>query len=392
MANHGQQVSQGNQTASSPATENSVGDTVAKVVGGLGEALEGAHAQVMAIASAVKTGQVPQLLGTIAGEAAATAGKQGQQFFEEAVQGAGKAIGLLGENPLLKQILKLFRAEWLLTLMGGVDSAKAQAAVRKLQQEHPEETPGEIAHRIMVDKAVYAGGIGLASSLMPGVALALLAVDLVATTQLQAEMVYQIAAAYGMDLQAPARRGEVLAIFGLSLGGSEALKAGLGLLRNVPLAGMAIGVSTNAAMMYVLGYAACRFYEAKLNPLSPPVAVQEIQKENDAYLAVAIAQQAIMDRVLVHQILASYPEKSPSEILAQLPTTLNVTPQSLAVLAENLESPEPLDGLLKQLHRDYAIPLLARCYAIAQLDGVVTSEEQAVLSAIATQFDLEHCG
>jgi len=47
-------------------------------------------------------------------------------------------------------------------------------------------------------KATYAGG-GLASSILPGVALALLAVDLAATTQLQSEMVYQIAVAYGLD-------------------------------------------------------------------------------------------------------------------------------------------------------------------------------------------------
>jgi uncharacterized protein (DUF697 family) len=46
-------------------------------------------------------------------------------------------------------------------------------------------------------------------------AAVLLSVDLVATTSLQNEMVYQIASAYGMDLHDSTRKGEVITIFGL---------------------------------------------------------------------------------------------------------------------------------------------------------------------------------
>ncbi len=198
-----------------------------------------------------------------AGEAAESTFKQAQEYFDTATRETGKVLEAVGDNLLLREFLKFFRAEGLLTLIGMVDVASAEAAVRKLQQEYPQETPAEIAHRIVVEKAIYAGGIGLASSVVPGVALALLAVDLVATTQLQAQMVDQIAAAYGMDVREPTRRAEVLAIFGLSVGSSEVLKVLFGGLRNVPLAGMAIGASTNAVMFYTVGYAACRFYESK---------------------------------------------------------------------------------------------------------------------------------
>ncbi|WP_425365352.1 hypothetical protein [Gloeothece verrucosa] len=81
-------------------------------------------------------------------------------------------------------------------------------------------------------------------------------------------MIYEIAAAYDQDLQDQARQGEVLAIFGLALGGRNALKAGLGFMRNIPLAGAMIGASTNATMLYTLGYTACRFYEAKEKELT----------------------------------------------------------------------------------------------------------------------------
>jgi len=61
------------------------------------------------------------------------------------------------------------------------------------------ESPSQIAHRIMVESDLCRRY--WPSSILPGVALALLAVDLAATTQLQSEMVYQIAVAYGLDLK-----------------------------------------------------------------------------------------------------------------------------------------------------------------------------------------------
>lgn len=381
MALKEQQPPESNKSVNSeekPA-ESSLCDAAGQVVAGIGDAIAQATSQA---------GKAGAIATEAIGTAATTAAKQTHDLLDFATEEAGKLLGMVGDNPVLKKVLKVFRADWLLSLAGSVDIASAEAAVRKLQQEYPQESPSEIAHRIMVEKAVYAGGIGLVSSVLPGVAVALLAVDLVATTQLQTEMLYQIAAAYGMDLHSPARRGEVLGIFGLSLGGSRALKAGLGLLRNVPLAGMAIGASTNAVMLYTLGYAACRFYEAKVNPLTSPAAAQEIQRESEEYLTVAIAQQAIVDQILVHQILASYPDKSWSDILPEL-QALNLAPATLEVIAANIQSPVPLEQLLDKLNRDYAMALLARCYTISQLDCVVTEQEQKLMVAIASKFNID---
>jgi uncharacterized protein (DUF697 family) len=244
----------------------------------------------------------------------------------------------------------------------------------------------------MVDKATKAGGIGLATSILPGFAAALLAVDLAATTQLQSEMVYQIASIYGLNLKDPARKGEVLAIFGLALGGGRLLKAtGLGLLRNVPFAGAVIGASSNATMIYSLGYAACRFYEAKLDEstsLTSEETLAELKKQSENYLEKAIAQEAVMDQILVHMILASHPDKTWEEILPQL-QALNLSPNSLQALAQNIKSPQPLDTLLNQLNRDFAVPLLAQCYRIAQMNNKTTLEEARVIKAIASKFNID---
>jgi len=53
---------------------------------------------------------------------------------------------------------------------------------------------------------------------------------------------------------------------------------------------------------------------------------------------------------------------------------LNLSPTSLKAIANNIKSPQPLDTLLNQLNRDFAVPL-AQCYRIAKLDGKTTPVE-----------------
>ncbi|PHK13715.1 hypothetical protein VF10_32810, partial [Nostoc linckia z13] len=300
----------------------------------------------------VETGKA--VLDTAVGVGQA-ATKQTHKLIEQTTQTSGTVVNYLSENWLIRKLSGVLNLNWLFGASDSVDLQKAEVAVKKLKEKYPNESPSQIAHRIMMDKAARAGGIGLATSILPGFALTFLAIDLAATTKLQSEMVYEIASDYGLDLKDPARRGEVLAIFGLALGGGRLLKAaGLGLLRNVPFAGAAIAVSSNATMIYSLGYAACRFYEAKLDEstsLNSPETLSALKQQSEEYLQTAIAQQAIMDQILVHMILASHPEKTWSEILPEL-QAINLSPASLKAITENIKSPKPLDTLLNQLTRD----------------------------------------
>ncbi len=191
------------------------------------------------------------------------------QFVEQSTETIGKIVAPIAENQLVKYIAKVPGLSWLLTALGQVDLEVAQKEVDKLRQDYPLETPEQIAHRIVIDAALKAGGIGLLANFVPPLALTLFAVDIAAVTAIQAEMIYRIASAYGFSLKDPTRRGEVLAIFGLSVGGSGTLKVGLGLVELLPVVGAVIGASSNAALIYSLGFAACRFYEAKLNSLEP---------------------------------------------------------------------------------------------------------------------------
>jgi uncharacterized protein (DUF697 family) len=318
--------------------------------------------------------------------------KQTNQLISQGTQTAGKVVNRLSEIWLLRKLSGVLNLNWLLGSVDNVNLDKAEAAAKKLKEKYPKESPSQLAHRIMVEKATKAGGIGLATSILPGIAAALLAIDLAATTELQSEMVYQIAAVYGLDLKDPSRKGEVLGIFGLALGGGRLLKAtGLGLLRNIPFAGAVIGASSNATMIYSLGYAACRFYETKLDAsksLTSEETLTQLKQQSENYLEKAIAQEALMDQILVHMILATYPEKTWEEILPEL-QALNLSSTSLQAISQNIKSPQPLDTLLNQLNRDFAIPLLAQCYRFAQMNGETTPVEQNIIQAIATKFGLD---
>lgn len=337
------------------------GDAIGSALSGTGQAVVGA---------AIGTG------GAIAGAAM------------QLPSGVGYVLDFVSNSPQLQTLTKALQVDWLIGIINRVDIVAAEARVKQLKRQYPKETTADIAHRIMLEKALYVGGSGLASSLIPGAAAAMFVVDLAATTALQAEMVYQIAATYGLDLQAPERKGEVLAIFGLALGGNFAVKAGLGLLRSVPIAGAAIGASSNAITLYAVGYAACRFYEAKINPLTSDASVAAAQADSEKYLKAAIAQQVMMDQVLVHVILAGNPGKTWQKILPEL-QSLHLSPISLQVIEANIKSPQALNSLLKQINRDFAVSLVAQCRKIAQLDGVITPQEARILQTITSTLKVD---
>ncbi|MBE9128271.1 MULTISPECIES: hypothetical protein [unclassified Coleofasciculus] len=196
-----------------------------------------------------------------------------QRFVEEGTERVGKIAAPIAEHPLTKYAAKVPGINLVVAALGQVDVDKAQSDVDKLRREYPLETPEQISHRIIVDTAMKAGGVGLLTNFVPPLALTLFGVELAAVTALQAEMVYRIAAAYGFSLKDSTRRGEVLAIFGLSVGGSGVLKGGLGFVELLPLIGMFVAASSNTALIYSLGQMARQFYEAKTNSSTQTIGI-----------------------------------------------------------------------------------------------------------------------
>jgi len=87
-------------------------------------------------------------------------------IIEQATQRTGQAVtrisnNWLVNNWLVRRVTGVLNLDWLVGATNHVD-LESNKGGEKLQQEHPNESPSQIAHRIMVEKATYAGGIGLA--------------------------------------------------------------------------------------------------------------------------------------------------------------------------------------------------------------------------------------
>ena len=188
-----------------------------------------------------------------------------QPLIEQMTQGAGYTLSSISQNSALRFLTDNLGADWIRTLLGEADLEKIQKEVAKLQVDYPRESPSKLAHRLIVNKALSAGGLGLAANIVPPLAIAFLGLELATLLKMQAEMIYQIAAVYGLELSDPARRGEVLAIFSLALGSSGVFKGGLGIIELLPVIGAFYGATTDAATVYVLGNVAHRYYEAKMS-------------------------------------------------------------------------------------------------------------------------------
>ena len=190
-----------------------------------------------------------------------------QTALEQTTESVGNTLHPIAENPAVDYVAKVPGLSWLTSALGRVDKEKAKADVEKLKVKHPTDSSEDLAHHIIVDSTLKAGGIGLATNIIPPVALGLFAVDLAAVAALQSEMLYRIAAAYDFDVEDPARKGEALTIFALSLGTSSAVKTGLGVVELIPLVGAAVGASSNAGILYSFGIAASQFYKRKREKL-----------------------------------------------------------------------------------------------------------------------------
>ncbi|MGF1513216.1 MAG: hypothetical protein ACFB5Z_05910 [Elainellaceae cyanobacterium] len=301
-------------------------------------------------------------------------------LLEKTTETAGDWATATRNNPIVQSIEKVPGINLLPKILGDVSAAEIEQEIAELRRKHPNETADELAHRVIIDTAVQAGTIGLLSNIVPPLALMLFAVDVAAITKLQSEMVYRIAGAYGLDLSQTARRGEVLAIFGLSFGGSGALKTGLGLVELIPGVGAVVGATSNASLIYVLGQVASQFYKAKSEGTTLTAA--EIRRDGAAYREQVDAQQTIMDQVLTHMVITSYPDQATAGLLPVLEKL------SLSSAPKDLENLPPVADLLNQLNTDFAEPLAIQCYKVALSTGDISLKEQTLLDRITARFDL----
>lgn len=175
----------------------------------------------------------------------------------------GRTVAPIADIPLIKFATAVPGLSWLLAALGQVNADEVRKAIADLRLKHPLDTDEQLVQRVMSQATWRAAQVGLLTNLLPPLAIFLFALDLGAIAALQADMIYKIAAIYGFSPDDTARRGEVLAIWGFSTGSSSILKSGLSLVEILPGIGAAVGVASDASILYGVGFLAHRYYIIK---------------------------------------------------------------------------------------------------------------------------------
>ncbi len=351
-------------------------------------------------------GAVGEIAGNVGAKTRETVDERAMPLLFGLTERAGSITDSITNHSPLRRVAKAFHLEQWLDISSHVDLEKAARVVANLKAEFPAESNRQIARRLISQKALYASGVGLSTSL-PGLAIPMLALDMAATSLLQAELVLQIAAVYGLDLDDSARKGEMLAVFGCVVGGGKAGKAGLelfrnsplaakglnaitkvpvekiglGVLRNVPLMGAVIGATANAAMIYALGNAACSFYEKRLDTAATSEAMKLVKRDTQRYLETSATQKLIADQILLHVVLAGRPATDKAELLAAL-REMDFSTASIQTIENGLDSPKSLEELLPQLDGEFAPYVAVQARNIALMNGSISDAESEILAVI----------
>ncbi len=186
-----------------------------------------------------------------------------QPFLEPITATVGGVVGPIANLPLIQFATALPGMKWLLAALGQVNVESVRSQVDDLRQQYPQDNKRALAQRVMAETALKAAGVGLATNIAPPIAFALTLVDIGAIAALQANMIYRIAAIYGYSPTDHDRRGEVLAVWLLSSTTAGVVKSGLSVAELIPGLGAALGIATDASLIYSVGYFACRYYETK---------------------------------------------------------------------------------------------------------------------------------
>jgi uncharacterized protein (DUF697 family) len=187
-----------------------------------------------------------------------------QRLVAQGTETVGQIATPIAENPVVKFTTKVPGLKWIMAALGQVDVASVEEQVDALRRKYPMDTAEQLSLRVIQETAIAGGGVGLITNFVPPLALALFAVDLAALSALQAEMMYKIAAIYGFSLTEPTRRGELLALYGISLGSAGMIKTGLSVVEVLPGIGIVTGAASNATLLFGLGHIASRFYALKV--------------------------------------------------------------------------------------------------------------------------------
>lgn len=204
-------------------------------------------------------------------EAGAVAASETLQLIGQASKGLGHATQAIAQ--LVVTSFKKNAQPLLEVAIAQVDPAEVEAEVNRVRQANPDYTPLDLAHYLIGQRTIESSSAG----------------SWLDTARFQAEMVYQVASAFGFDLQEDTRKKEIIEISAAALGSSRAIQTSMFLLQfpigQIPVAGDLINMGINMGsgqlitylMFQFLGNAACKYYTTHaITPIAHMTTTQPI--------------------------------------------------------------------------------------------------------------------
>jgi hypothetical protein len=227
------------------------------------------------------------------------------QWLNELTLSFGKIL-----NSITNTINSYWNQDWLPILVKELQEladAKLEAAKQEvitLKKENIDYQPYQIAKALIDKKTIVATTRGMITDGLKIVAPSVktivnLTVDLTKNVGLLTEMIYQIAIAYGFE---KIDDGELLGIIALAFSTEKLRQLGLEiLLKQVPFVNLMISISSNIALFQLVGFIACKYYEAKANeeanPLTSNEAYLKLEQQSNAYLTETLSEKETLNQL-----------------------------------------------------------------------------------------------
>ncbi|MEW5819741.1 MAG: EcsC family protein [Cyanobacteriota bacterium] len=348
------------------------------------------------------------------------------------IEKSGKVIGgildYITASNLYRIITEKLGIHWFFEKILNVDVFKVQRQVEKFRQKYPDDPPHKLAERLTKHKAFYTASIGFTSGLIPANIPALI-FDFITSTAAQAELIYEIAMVYGLDLEDTTRKGEVLTLIALGAGSSKTAEATLrlavdissrkfgqvmtekmlkafsivvgekiakkSLSKLIPVLGGLIGASINASVIMLTGKGAIAFYQqtsqrnllydGKLpDELKNIFSKSAINENNDFNLRALIVVKTVI--FLLNK--ANYSEESIYKTIEQFFAELLIDLDTRELILQEIKQPTYNDFLIEKMDKETVSLIISKAIMCINNLGNLNDFHKKYLKALSIKFEL----
>ncbi|NMF62892.1 hypothetical protein [Brasilonema octagenarum] len=185
-----------------------------------------------------------------------TAQQETRQFFGNKLEQNQESLRKkLDENQTAKEAAARAHIEL-------IDLDAVEKFVTLVLTKSPNATPEQMTQRLLRRQLFRVSRTSVVMSVVPSKMAESVGVDHVEIALIQAEIIFQIAVAYGFELQIPECKNEAFAILDRVLRANRLATIGLSATQMIPVAGGFINTGTDTYLVYQIGNTAQQFYKS----------------------------------------------------------------------------------------------------------------------------------